>query len=465
MLLRYRFAFLRGARDVVILTFGCLLITLNSITSAQAMNIQKVVSQKGIVAWLVEDHTLPLLAMQFGFTGGSSQDPQGKEGLAYFVSGVLDEGAGEIKSREFQEKLEDLAIQMSFDANRDAMTGGVKTLTKNKDEAFDLLRLALTQARMDTDAVERVRGQIYSVIKINDEDPDNVASDAWFAHVFKGHPYGTRTKGSLETIGAITPHDLKTYTAKNFARSNLFVAVVGDITAADLSVALDRVFGDLPERADLKIIEDATWNTKPRQLIIPMATPQTIVNFGLPGPKRQDPDFVPAYVLNYIVGGGGFASKLMEEVREKRGLAYSVYTYLYPFDHAGVCFGSVATENKRVAESIQVIKQVLADIAENGPTAEELENAKRYLTGSYALRFSSSGAIAQILLWIQIEDLGIDYIDKRNSLIDAVTIEDVKRVAKLMKPDELVLTVVGQPDGMMPAKESKPAAVEASPRG
>jgi zinc protease len=465
MVLSYRIAFLRATRDLIGLTFGCLFLTISSIAPAQAMNIQKVVSQKGIVAWLVEDHTLPLLAMQFGFTGGCSQDPQGKEGLSYFVSGMLDEGAGDIKSQAFQEKLEDLAIQMSFDASRDAMTGGLKTLTKNKDEAFRLLHLALTEPRMDKDAVERVRGQIYSVIKAQAEDPNTVASNAWFARVFEGHPYGEQVKGSLETIAKITPDDLKSYTAKTFARSNLFVAVVGDITADDLRAALDSVFGELPEKANLKTIKDAPWRTDPRQTVIPRATPQTIVNFGLPGPKRQDPDFIPAYVLNYIVGGGGFASKLMEEVREKRGLAYSVYTYLYPFDHAGVFLGSVATENSRVTESVDVIKKVLADVAENGPTAEELENAKRYLTGSYALRFSSSSAIAQIMLWIQIENLGIDYIDKRNSLIEAVTLDDVKRVAKLIAPDELVMTVVGQPDGMMPAKENKPAAVEASPRG
>lgn len=465
MLLRSRLAFPCSARKIFGLAFGALLFAIPSITSAQAMNIQKVVSKKGIVAWLVEDHTLPLIAMQFGFTGGSSQDPQNKEGLAYFVSGMLDEGAGEIESQDFQEKLEDLAIQISFDANRDAMTGGVKTLTKNKDEAFRLLNLALTQPRMDKDAVERVREQIYSIIKMDDEDPSNVAANAWFAHVFSGHPYGTRTKGSLETIAAITPDDLKSYTNKNFAHSNLFVAVVGDITADDLSAALDTVFGNLPEKADLKTVGDAPWQTDPRQTVIAKATPQTVVNFGLPGPKRKDPDFIPAYILNYIVGGGGFASKLMEEVREKRGLAYSVYTYLYPFDYAGVFLGSVATENSRVAESIDVIRQVLADIAKNGPTGEELENAKRYLTGSYALRFSSSSAIAQIMLWIQIEDLGIDYIDKRNSLIEAVTLDDIKRVAKLMKPDELVMTVVGQPEGMMPAKEGKPADHEPSPRG
>jgi zinc protease len=444
------------ARAFAVTLLSGVFLSFGSFKSAEAMKIQEVVSQKGVKAWLVEDHTLPLLSMQFGFRGGSSQDPKGKEGLAYFVSGMMDEGAGQIKSQEFQEKLQDLAISMSFDANRDVMTGGVRTLTRNRDEAFQLLRLALTEARFDEDAFARVREQILSIIKMDSEDPDNVAADAWHSHVFNTHPYGTRTKGTAETIGAVTPADLKGFVKRNYARDNLQVAVVGAINAKELAAALDVVFGDLPAKAELAKIDEATWRTEPRQLVVPMDTPQTVVNFGLPGPKRKDEDFIPAYVLNYIIGGGGFASKLMEEVREKRGLAYSVYTSLSPLDHAGINYGGVATENKRVAESIKVIKQVFADVAKNGPTAEELENAKRYLTGSYALRFSSSSKIAQILLWIQIEELGIDYIDKRNSLIEAVTLADLKRVAKSFNPDAMVMTIVGQPDGLETTGEIQP---------
>ncbi len=464
MIWRFRVPLSEHFYAFFLLLAGFSFFLVSSAVPAQAMRIQKVESPGGIVAWLVEAHTLPLVAMQFGFMGGSAQDPESKEGLAYFVSGMMDEGAGDIKSQAFQEKLEDLAIQMSFDANRDVMTGSLKTLTKNKGEAFRLLRLALSEPRMDGDAAERVREQIFSIIQIEQEDPSNVAAKAWFAKVFQGHPYGTPTKGTLETVKTITPDDLKAYVRDNFGRDNLHVAVVGDITAKELSAALDNIFGALPEKANLKTIEDVSWTTEPRQTIIPIATPQTIVNFGMPGPKREDPDFIPAYILNYIIGGGGFASKLMEEVREKRGLAYSVYTYLYPFDHAGMCIGGVATENKRVKESVEVIKAVLKDVAENGPTQEELDNAKRYLTGSYALRFSSSSAIARILLWIQIDDLGIDYIDKRNSLIEAVTLDDLKRVAKNMNPDDMVMTIVGQPDGMAPA-ESETSVQQSSPRG
>lgn len=454
----------RGAWRAAWLAASALFLITFLTAPAQAMKIQKVVSPKGIEAWLVEDHTLPLIAMQFGFKGGTSQDPTDKNGLGYFVSGMLDEGAGDIKSQEFQELMEGLAIEIGFDAGRDLFSGGVKTLTKNKDEAFRLLGLAITQPRMDDDAIARVREQIFTLIKRDGEDPDRIATDAWFAQVFAGHPYALPTKGNAESVAAITAEDLKGFVKRNFARDNLFVAVVGDIDSATLARHLDEVFGSLPDKAELTPVAEAKWHMEPRSNVIPMAVPQSVVMFGQPGPKRKDEDFLPAYILNYIIGGGGFASLLMEEVREKRGLAYSVYTYLYPLDRAGIMLGGVATENKAVGQSIDVIKATLSRIANDGPTPEELENAKRYLTGSYALRFSTSQAIAQIVLWQQIEDLGIDYIDKRNAMVEAVTMDDIRRAAKMIKPDDLVITIVGEPEGLTPSGE-KSAAPAAQPRG
>lgn len=460
----HRWDIRRHGRSLAPLVLSLLLLPSFLIASAQAMDVKKVVSPKGITAWLVEDHTLPLVSMSFGFNGGSAQDPEGQAGLAYFVSGMLDEGAGDIESQAFQETLQTLAIKMSFDANRDVLTGSFKTLTRNRDEAFRLLRLVLNEPRMDEEAVERIRQQIVASIKIDQEDPNDVASNAWFAKVFEGHPYGSPTKGTVDSVITISPADLKGFVKRTFARNNLHVAVVGDITEDELAVELDRIFGDLPEKAELKPVPDADWSMMPRQTVIPMAMPQTVVNFGMPGLKRSNEDFIPAYVMNYILGGGGFSSKLMQEVREERGLAYSVYSYMSPLDHAGIIYGGVATENSRVAESIRVIKQVLADMAKNGPTEEELEDAKRYLTGSYALRFSSSERIATILMWVQIENLGIDYIDKRNSLVEAVTLEDIKRVSQLLDPDDMIMTIVGQPEGLKPAAD-KSSTENASPRG
>ena len=210
--------------------------------------------------------------------------------------------------------------------------------------------------------------------------------------------------------------------------------------------ALDHIFGDLPANASLAPVADANPPLGPTQEIIEMDVPQSVAQFGHRGIARKDDDFIPAYMLNYIIGGGGFSSRLMEEVREKRGLAYSVHSNLFPFQHGAVFVGNVATKNEAVGQSLEVIESELRRLAEQGPTAEELANAKSYLTGAYALRFESSSSIANQLLWIQIEDLGIDYVNHRNELIEAVSLEDIKRVAKrLIEADRLITTIVGKP--------------------
>jgi len=410
------------------------------------MKIERVVSPGGIEAWLVEGHTNPLIAIRFAFRGGASQDDQGKEGLAYFVSGMMDEGAGELNAIAFQERAQELAMRMDFDAGRDVMLGNVQTLTANKDQVFDLVRLAMTKPRFDEDAVERVRAQILAGLKFDENDPETVASLAWDRLAFQNHPYGRPIKGTIESISTITRDDLKNYARRVFARDKLVISVVGDIDPETLGKALDHLFGDLPLNSELAPVADANPPLGPTREIIEMDVPQSVAQFGHRGIPRKDDDFIPAYMLNYIIGGGGFSSRLMEEVREKRGLAYSVYSNLYPYQHGAVFVGSVATKNEAVGQSLEVIESELKRLAEQGPTAEELENAKSYLTGAYALRFESSSSIANQLLWIRIEDLGIDYVNKRNKLVEAATLDDIKRVAKrLIEARRLIITIVGKP--------------------
>lgn len=432
----------RGAFWAVAVIFFCL-----SVLPAEAgMKIQRVISPGGIEAWLVENHDVPLIAMRFGFQGGAAQDPQGKEGVANFVTGMLDEGAGDLESGAFQERQEELAFRMEFDASRDAFTGGFQTLTRNADASFELLRMALTEPRFDADSADRIKKQILTGLKFDMNDPRKVASQEWFRLAFDGHPYSNPVKGSEQSVATITTDDLKDYVRRVFTRDTLKIGVVGDIDAKTLGKMLDRVFGGLGKESDLRSVKEAKPANGPSRKVIEMNVPQSVAQFGLQGVKRKDKDFVPSYVLNYILGGGGFNSRLMEEVREKRGLAYSVYSYLSPYRHAAVYVGNVATENKSVGKSLEVIKSEFKRMAEEGPSAKELQNAKQYLTGSYPLRFDTSSKIAGQLMWIQIEDLGIDYIDKRNSLIEAITLKDLKRVAKrLLKADGLIVTIVGKP--------------------
>ncbi len=416
---------------------------------ANAMQIQKVTSKKGIEAWLVEDHSRPILSLQFAFLGGSAQDPDGKSGLATFVSGMLDEGAGDLDSEAFQTRLEDLAAKMNFNASYDHIMGSFQTLTENRAESLRLLKLALTSPHFAPVDVERIREQIVAILRQEEKDPDKIAAHDWFKLAFGNHPYGRPSNGTFASVAAITPEDLHGYVKRLFARDNLKVAVVGDIDAATLGTVLDEVFGDLPATSQRVPVQDVTWESASKQQIVQMPNPQSVVHFGFEGLKRRDPDFIPAYILNYIVGGGGFSSKLMQEVREKRGLAYSVYTYLYPLDHAGIFLGGVATENKSVGQSLDLIRSELETASVHGLTDEELRKAKDYLIGSFALRFDTSAKIAAQLLAIQLDDLGVDYIDRRNGEIEAVTAEDIKRVAKrLLAAKNLIVTVVGEPVGI-----------------
>lgn len=417
-----------------------------SAVEIDSMNIQRVVSPGGIEAWLVESHDNPLIAIRFAFRGGSAQDPPGKEGLAYFVTAMMDEGAGPLDAVAFQERAQALAMRMNFDASRDVLLGNVQTLTENKDEVFDLVRLALTEPRFDADAIERVRAQILAGLKFDENDPGTVASLAWDRLAFGDHPYGRPIKGTRTSIASISRDDLQDYVARVFARDKLVISVVGDIDAETLGKVLDHVFGGLPLHSSLAPVADAEPPLGPTREIIEMDVPQSVAQFGHRGIARKDDDFMAAYVLNYIIGGGGFASRLMEEVREKRGLAYSVHSHLFPYQHGAVFVGNVATKNEAVGQSLDVIQSELKRLAEQGPTAEELENAKNYLTGAYALRFESSSSIANQLLWIQIEDLGIDYVKRRNQEVEAVTLDDIKRVAKrLIEADRLITTIVGKP--------------------
>jgi zinc protease len=420
---------------------------------AHAMKIQTIKSPGGIEAWLVEEHAVPMMAMRFAFEGGSSQDPTGNEGLANFLSAMLDEGAGDLTSREFQERMEEISMRMRYEDSKDAFYGNFETLTANRDEAAKLLKLAINTPRFDTDAVERIRQQLQAALAYAARNPEKVALNEWYAVAFEGHPDARPSAGTEETVAKITGDDLEGYRKRIFAKDTLKVVAVGDINAEQLGALLDEVFGDLPATADLVAVSKTSPVSGGRQKVVEMNVPQSVAVFGLGAMERKDPDFIPTFVLNHILGGGGFASKLMEEVREKRGLAYSVYTYVYPYQHTSIFSGSVATRNEAIGESLDVIREEFKQMAENGPTQTELDNAKKYLIGSYPLRFDTNAKIASQLLGLRMDDFGPEYIDNRNDMMAAVTLDDVKRVAKrLLNTDDLIVTIVGKP-ALKEAKE------------
>ena len=424
---------------------GCLMaVQLASGLAKAETHVELVETAGGITAYLVNEPTVPLLAMSFQWRGGAAADPAGLEGLSRMVAGLLDEGAGELDSLAFRTVLEDQAIRLGFSHERDAFSGRLLTLTANREQAFDLLRLALAEPRFDAEPVERIRGQLVVDIQRRRSDPSTMAARAWFEHAFGAHPYGRTAQGTIDSIQAITVDQLRDYVSARLARENLIIGVAGDITAEELAPLLDRTFGHLPTTASLPDLEAVTPAVD-AVLVQRINVPQSVVTLGLPGIARDDPDYYAAYVANYIIGGGGFASRLTEEVREKRGLAYSVYSYLADTELSPLWMGGVATKNEQVAQSIDVIRTELARMASGDVGDEDLANAKTYLTGSFPLRFTSNEQVARILVGMQADDLGIDFLDRRNALIEAVTLDDVKRVSARLFGHELLVSIVGDP--------------------
>jgi len=418
-------------------------------TPAKAVDVERVVSPGGIEAWLIRDPSNPITTLKLAFRGGAALDPEGREGLANFVASTLDEGAGDMESNTFQRALDDRSISLRFSAGRDSFRGSLRTLNKYLDDAFEYLRLALNEPRFDAQPLTRIRAQILSGIKQQLENPGNLASRALFEAAFQGHPYARDNDGTAESVAAITPDDMRRFVKQRLAKNNLLIGVVGDIDAETLKGYLDKAFGALPEKAAPWRVEKIAPKLNGGVRVIDVDVPQSSIQFAQPGILRDDPDFYTAYVLNYVIGGGGFVSRLYEEVREKRGLAYSVYSYLMPLDAAGTVMGGAGTANARVAETVATVRDVWKDFAEDGPTADELNDAKTYLTGAFPMRFTSSAAIADMLVGMQEDGLGIDYIDKRNSYIEAVTLDEAKRVAsRLYQPDKLTFVIAGKPEGL-----------------
>ncbi len=429
------------------LTFAVVTLTGGSARAVSA-GIVEAVSPGGVPFWLVEERSIPIVAIEIGFKTGANVEGEGDEGVVNLLAGMLEEGAGDLDATGFSRKRDELAARIGFSSGRDTFNVSAAMLTRNLEESVELLRLALTEPRFDDAPLARVRAQVIAGLKRRQTDPGDVASDLWFASAFPETPYGRHPDGTTDSVSALTTEDLRAIMPAALNPAAAFVGVVGDIDAVAAGVLIDRLLADLPEAAPPAhdVFDVAAQGGVE---VVRMEVPQSVAIFGHQGLLRADPDFIPAYVMNYTLGGGGFISRLTSEVREKEGLAYSVGAYLYPMDRAGLYLGQVASSNDRIARSLELVRAEWARMAEKGVTPEELAAAKKYLTGAYALRFDSNAKIASALVGIQMEDLGVDYIRNRNSLVEAVTVEDVKRVAKrLLDADALHVVVVGDPEGL-----------------
>lgn len=412
------------------------------------VKITEITSPGGIKAWLVEEHGIPFTALEIRFRGGTSLDATDKRGAVTLMASLLEEGAAGLDSKGFAEARDDLAAKFSFDSGADTVSVSAEFLTENRDAAVALLKTALTDPAFDQPSIDRVRGQILSIIASRATSPDDIAQETARKITFGDHPYGSSDMGTADSVMSLTRDDILAAKAATMTRDRVYVSAVGDITPEALGKIIDDLLGGLPEKgADLP--GHAAENFPGTTTIVDFDTPQSSILFSQPGMKLENPDYYALFVLNQIVGGGGFTARLMTEVREKRGLTYGVSSDLMVMDLGESWMGGLASSNQKAAEAIGVIRDVWADVAKNGVTQAELDAAKTYMTGSYPLRFDGNGNIASILVGMQMEGFPIDYPANRNAKIEAVTLDDVNRVAReQMKPEALTFVVVGQPDGI-----------------
>jgi zinc protease len=435
----------------IIIALGILFISASTAFARDAvLNIQEVTSPGGIKAWLVEDHSVPVIALNFGFKGaGTLLDPADKQGLARMVSNTMDEGAGDLDAQAFQKELRDQSISLSFSATRDDFTGSVKTVNDHKDRAFELLKLALTQPRFEAEAIERMREANESRIRSSLSDPDWIAARILNDTIFEGHVYAQNSGGTLSTLKAITAEDIKAFHKNYLGKNNLVVAVAGDVTADELGRALDAVFGDLPVVTLPPVPAVKDQKNTGSVFLYSKDIPQSIIQIVQPGIDHRDPDYHLAQVMNFVLGSSGFGSRLTEEIREKRGLTYGIYSSFMSMRYFDGLSVNTSTENKNAGTMLDLIKKEWATMKAAPITAKELQDAQTYLIGSLPLSLTSTDDIADLMLGLRLDELPIDYLDAREQAIRSATPADILRVAtKILDPDKMTVILVGKPEGV-----------------
>ena len=434
--------------------FPALLLSMLLPAAAQALNVKAFPAPKGEEVWYVADHKLPMIALTAALPAGSAYDPEDRAGLANFAAQMLDEGAGSLRSDAFQTALSNRAIRLSVSTERDWLVINLLTLSDNAKDAFELLGEALSHPRFDPDAVARVRAQILAGIAEDDEDPADVAQKGFYRIWFGGSAYAHPIDGDKESLSRIEPSDLHRFAATHWVRRGLRIAVAGDVDENRLGALLASAFGDLPAVAR-RAPALAPHRPGPALTVIAMPVPQSTAVFGLPGILRSDPHYLAAYIANYIVGGGGFASRLTDEIREKRGLTYDITTSLESWHRTGLVLGQVAAQRGAMKQTLAAIRSTLRNFARNGPTDTEVADAKTYLTGSYPLSFGSNADIADQLNVFERSGLTLDYVRNRNALMNAVTVDEVKKAARrLFDPSRMRVVVAGGLGGLPPADAS-----------
>ncbi len=413
--------------------------------NSDAIQFESLETKNGIKFWLIEDKALPLVSISFSFKGGSILDPVGKSGVTNLMTSLLDEGTQNFTASEYRLFKRENGIKISFSTSKERIEGTFQVVKPRLQEGFYLLHESINKAKFPINEIKKVKSQVEASIKIDNSNISTIASNKFNKFFFKDKLIGRNTKGSLETLGNISRDDIQSIYRSSFIKNRLVIGISGDIEPNLAKKYVDYVFGDLPSKKfinPISMLEDLNKGME----IIEMKTPQTTVVFGQKGLGRKDKEYFAARVINYVLGGGGFQSRLYKEIREANGLVYSIYSYLLPYEYAGVIVGGFQTRNQNVGKTIEKVKTEWNRIKTEGITKIELQNAKTYYKGSFSRNFTSTLSIASLLMIVQYYDLGEDYFDKRDLIIDNLKLNELNNLAKnLFDSETLFFMIVGEP--------------------
>jgi zinc protease len=408
--------------------------------------IQHWTLDNGARVYFVESRELPMLQVRVVFDAGSSRDPAKKSGLANLTAAMLDEGTDGLTTDDIAGRFEGVGAEFGAGIDRDMASVSLRSLSDPSllDPALDLFAQIVAKPAFPAGNLERQRAQLLVALQKDAQSPGAIAQKAFYRELYGNHPYAGDPSGDEASLKSITREDLVEFHRRHYVGANAWVVIVGDANKSQAQKIAERVAGKLPAGAAPAPLPEVGMPEAARQKQINFPATQTHVNMGQPGVRRGDPDYFPLYVGNYTLGGGGLVSRLSEEVREKRGLSYSVYSYFLPLRMPGPLFIGLQTKNTQRDQALKLVREVIADFAAKGPTDAELVAAKKHLTGSFPLRLDSDGKIAENLAVIAFYGLPLTYLDDFIPNIEAVTAEQIRDAyRRRVHPDRMVTVTVG----------------------
>lgn len=413
------------------------------------VDIQQFTTPGGVSVWLVTEPSIPIVSVQMAWRGGSVADPAGLEGLGQAVSYGMNEGAGDLDSLAFQTAMEDLNMSFGCSNGTEWTSCSATMLSENAAPSMELVATALTAPRYDEGPFGRfVREQEVS-LRTRETSAGYLAWRAQSQALYPDHPFAREM--TAESLAALTPELARQHKDALMTKDRLLVTAVGAISPEALAPLIDTAVAALPETSEMPVLTPIALpeTAAADPVVVSLPQPQSLVRFIGPGMDRNNPDFFPAFVLNYTFGGGGFEARLMKTLRVEKGLTYGVSSSIDPNPFFSVWSGGGQTKNESAGEFVAGIRDEMKAIIEGGVTEAELADAKAYLIGSYPLGFDSNAKIAGNIMSVRQDELGIDYFDRRNALIEAVTLEDVNRAAATyLAPERYSFFIVGEPEGL-----------------